>query len=127
MEDRPEDQFNHQFGTSAVLSRPTATHCVFRRGECWLALPAIAVREAMPRPEMAFVPGTPGSFAGLIHVRSEFIPVLNLRSVLPECENSSEDVILVVDDTDGPWSPCPGGHFPHCANHRSRANSCLCL
>lgn len=98
------DQLNQQFGTSAVLSRPTATHCVFRRGESWLALPAIAVREAMPRPEMVFVPGTPECFAGLVHVRSEFIPVLNLSSVLPECEDSSKEVMLIVDDADGPWA-----------------------
>ena len=104
MEDRPVDQLDHQSGTSAVLSRPTAMHCVFRRGECWLALPAVAVREVMPLPEMVFVPGTPGSFAGLVHVRSEFIPVLNLNSVLPECENSTEEVMLIVDDADGPWA-----------------------
>lgn len=97
------DQFNHHHGTSAVLSMPTATHCVFRRGSCWLALPAIAVREAMPRQNMVFVPGTPNIFTGLCHVRSEFIPVLNLDSVLPDCDDSDGNIMLVVDDTDGPW------------------------
>lgn len=87
-----------------MLSQPTASHCVFRRGQCWLALPAMDVREAMLRPEIVFVPGTPDSFAGLVHVRSEFLPVLNLGSVLPECEQSSEDVMLIVDDADGPWA-----------------------
>ena len=98
------DQFNHYNGTSAVLSMPTATHCVFRRGLCWLALPATVVREAMPRPGMVFVPGTPTIFVGLCHVRSEFIPVLNLDSVLPGCDHSDSNVMLVVDDTDGPWA-----------------------
>ena len=98
------DQYKLQHGTTAVLSMPATTYCVFRRGSCWLALPAIAVREAMPRPDMVFVPGTPDSFVGLCHVRSEFVPVLNLNSVLPECDHSDDTVMLIVDDTDAPWA-----------------------
>ena len=98
------DQFNHHNEPRAVLSMPTATHCVFRRSSCWLALPARAVREAMPRPGFVFVPGTPHIFVGLCHVRSEFIPVLNLAAVLPECDHSEGNVMLVIDDTDGPWA-----------------------
>ena len=98
------DQINQHYETSKVPSMPTATHCLFRRGSFWLALPALAVREAMPRPNMVFVPGTPPIFAGLCHVRSEFIPVLNLDSVLPECDHSDDEVMLVLDDTDGPWA-----------------------
>lgn len=98
------DQINHYYETSKVLSKPTATHCLFRRGSFWLALPALAVREAMPRPNMVFVPGTPCIFAGLCHVRSEFIPVLNLDSVLPECDHSEDEVMLILEDTDGPWA-----------------------
>ena len=58
----------------------------------------------MPRPEMVDVPGTPGSFVGLCHVRSEFIPVLNLESVLPERDQAEDSVMLIVDDTDTPWA-----------------------
>ena len=104
MENRQVESFTHQTGSSAVLSKPAATHCVFRRSRSWLALPAIDVREVMLCPEMVFVPGTPDSFSGLVHVRSEFLPVLNLGSVLPECEHSSEGVMLIVDDADGPWA-----------------------
>ena len=103
MGNRLVDQFNYQPETIAVLSKPTTTHCVFRRGECWLALPALDVREAMPCPDLVFVPGTPRSISGLVHVRSEFIPVLNLGAVLPESDSSSEDIMLIVDDADGPW------------------------
>jgi len=98
------DQFNRHYKTTEVQLTPTATHCLFRRGSSWLALPALAVREAMPRPNMVFVPGTPNIFVGLCHVRSEFIPVLNLDSVLPECDQSDDEVMLVVDDTDGAWA-----------------------
>lgn len=104
LEDKPMDPFNHHNEISACLPVPTATHCVFRRGSFWLALPAIVVREVMPRPNMVFVPGTPNIFVGLCHVRSEFIPVLNLDAVLPEFDLSDDSVMLVVDDTDGPWA-----------------------
>lgn len=80
-----------------------STHCVFRRGPLWLALPAVSVREAMPRPEMVFVPGTPGTFVGLCHVRSEFVPVLNLDSMLSVNRESADQILLILDDIDGPW------------------------
>lgn len=98
------DQFNHHPNTSAVLLMPEATYCVFRRDSFWLALPAIAVREAMPRQNMVFVPGTPNIFTGLCHVRGEFIPVLNLDSVLPDCDGSDGNIMLVVADMDSPWA-----------------------
>lgn len=84
-------------------SVPTG-YCVFRSGTSWFALPAIAVREVMPRPDIIAVPGTPSSFSGLCHVRSEFIPVLNLKVILSEQGPSSEAVMLIMDDADGPWS-----------------------
>jgi len=64
----------------------------------------MTVREVMLRPEMVFVPGTPGIVSGLCCVRSEFIPVLNLDSVLSECDHSDEQVMLILDDADGPWA-----------------------
>jgi purine-binding chemotaxis protein CheW len=79
-------------------------HCVFRHGLSWLALPATAVREVLPRQDMVFVPGTSSTFAGLCHLRSEFIPVLNLGSVLPHGSRSDEQIMLILEDSDGPWA-----------------------
>lgn len=53
---------------------------------------------------MVNVPGTPSTFAGLCHVRSEFIPVLNLDSVLSERGSSGDQIMLILDDADGPWA-----------------------
>ncbi len=80
------------------------THCVFRRASSWLALPAVIVREVIPRVEPVFVPGMPDAFAGLCHVRSEFVPVVNLSTVLPETEMARNEIMLVLDDMDGPWA-----------------------
>ena len=98
------EELSQQRGAKSALSMATATYCVFRRGSRWLAFPTTTVREIMPRPEMVDVPGTPGSFFGLCHVRSEFIPVLNLESVLPESDHANVSVMLIVDDTDTPWA-----------------------
>ena len=98
------DPRNHLYGSTLPVSTLTPTHCVFRHGPSWLALPALAVREAVPRPDMVFVPGTPGTFVGLCHVRSEFIPVLNLDSVLSEVSHTGEQIMLILDDADGPWA-----------------------
>lgn len=90
--------------TNSSPPKRNPTHCVFRHGPTWLALPATAVREVLPRPEMVAVPGTSREFVGLCHVRSEFIPVLNLNSVLPDSRQSGEHVMLILEDPDGPWA-----------------------
>lgn len=93
------------FNTNADAGRRLApSHCVFRHGPTWLALPATAVREVLPQPDMVVVPGTPETFVGLCHVRSEFIPVLNLESVLSGHGHASDQIMLILDDTDGPWA-----------------------
>lgn len=90
-------------GHSIAPIGPAVSHCVFRSGSLWLALPAAAVREVMPRPDMVCVPGTPKSFVGLCHVRSEFIPVLNLRTVLSGSDESDQQILLILDSVHGAW------------------------
>jgi len=80
------------------------SHCVFRRGSSWLALPAVAVREVLPRPQTVFVPGSSAMFVGLCHVRSEFIPVLSLDMIPGQSSEHSDPIMLILDDSDGPWA-----------------------
>ncbi|MEZ6060406.1 MAG: chemotaxis protein CheW [Planctomycetaceae bacterium] len=80
------------------------THCVFRHGSQWLALPATSVREALPSPPLVRVPATPARFAGLCHLRSEFIPVLNLNDEGQNGSDLQDRLMLVVDDSDGCWA-----------------------
>lgn len=82
----------------------TPTHCVFRRGASWLALPATAIREAIPRPKIVSVPATSSAFVGLCHVRSEFIPVLNPDLYVNGGHGPAEEIMLIVDDADGVWA-----------------------
>lgn len=80
------------------------THCIFRHGCAWLAFPATSIRQAMACPQMVSVPRTPATIVGLCHVRSEFIPVLTLDALIGERSRSDEGVLLIIDDSDGPWA-----------------------
>lgn len=79
------------------------THCVFRRATQLAAIPALSVREVVPRPVMIDLPRTPGIFAGICHIRSEFIPVLNLSTVYSESGLCDDGILLVVEDSDSVW------------------------
>ena len=63
-------------------------HCVFRCGTSWFSVPAVSVREISIAPGLVRVPDCHQSLAGLCHLRSEFVPVLSLGT------------LLGVDDTD---------------------------
>lgn len=78
-------------------------HCVFRKGRTWLGLPAIVVREVMPRPAFVSVPHSHRVLSGLCHIRSEFLPVLNLCSLLSSEHSGNEPSLLIVEDPDGDW------------------------
>lgn len=122
-------QIASTIGDSDPFAARMPTHCVFRSGSSWQALPATSVREVMPRPDMISIPGTPATFVGMCHVRSEFIPVLNLSRLLAEGEGAENwsfeadseitdtreaamtspalvkgQILLVLDDKDGVWA-----------------------
>lgn len=77
---------------SSIESSPSATatlddlssdkHCVFRCGNSWYSVPAVAVREISVAPKLVRVPDSHRSLAGLCHLRSEFVPVLSLGTLL---------------------------------------------
>ena len=82
----------------------TPTHCVFSRGRHQLAVPAVRVREVLPAPAMISLPHTPIVFSGLCHLRSEFIPVLNIDSFLNHGRNARDEFLLLIEDSDCVWA-----------------------
>lgn len=93
---------------NSLLPEPSLTqvptHCLFRHGSAWLAFPATSIRQVLACPQMVSVPRTPATFIGLCHVRSEFIPVLTLDALICERSRSDDDILLIIDDSDGPWA-----------------------
>src|SRR5262245_47348796 len=85
--------------------QPGHTHCVFRRGASWFAVPALSVCEVMLRPAIVIVPNAQTPLVGLCHVRSEFLPVLNLSPLLGEHTSmlSGEPQMLVLASPEGNW------------------------
>lgn len=79
------------------------SYCVFRKGSVWLALPAMAIREVMPRPRLVAIPRTRPVLSGLCHIRSEFVPVLNLSSLCPEQHYGNEEFLLIIEESAGDW------------------------
>lgn len=81
-------------------------HCVFRVGEGWFSIPATAVQEITLASEIVRVPGSHALLAGLCHVRSEFVPVLQLNALLQEAviESDADQKLLVIEGTGGHWA-----------------------
>lgn len=94
--------------TNALLSNlPSSNkHCVFRCGDSWFSLPAIAVRQIVVVPDLVKIPNCHQALAGLGRVRGEFVPVIALGTLL-EIEQSSESparACLLVLEGNCIWS-----------------------
>lgn len=80
-------------------------HCIFRANGAAFGVPAIAVREIIPRPLISKVPDAPVPVAGLTHLRTEFLPVLTAAVLLDTNVASSSECghLMVLIGPDGPW------------------------
>ena len=92
--------------SSSVDQIAADRHCVFRCQQSWFALPATAVREVTYAPELSVVPGSHASLAGLCHLRSEFIPVMQIDALLDETVigKGENQKLLVLTSNTGPWA-----------------------
>jgi len=61
---------------------PSDKHVLFRSGQSWFSVPAVAVREITIAPDLASVPGCHRTLEGLCRQQSEFIPVISLDALL---------------------------------------------
>ncbi|MGI9471970.1 MAG: chemotaxis protein CheW [Rubripirellula sp.] len=80
-------------------------HCVFLSGAAWFSVPAVAVREITIAPPLVKVPESDKSLAGLCHLRSEFVPVILLNSLLDgdACDYSQPHNKLLVIHGASAW------------------------
>lgn len=80
-------------------------HCIFRCGAATFSLPANAVREIVPTPDVVSVPVSHDTLAGLGHVRNEFLPILNLEPMIgPQARVTlNPGQLLVLNSPLGPW------------------------
>ena len=81
-------------------------HCVFRSGDCWFAVPAVAVRQIAIAPELVRVPHCHRALIGLGRLRGEFVPVVALGTLLEmaQANDLSEPDCLLVFEGSCVWS-----------------------
>lgn len=75
-------------------------HCVFRCGESWFSVPAVAVRQIVLVPELVKVPCCHEALAGLGRLRGEIVPVIALGKLLDmeqTSQSTSEACVLVLE------------------------------
>jgi len=81
-------------------------HCVFRCHQAWFAMPAVSVREITYAPLLTRIPGSHPLLAGMCHLRSEFIPVIQLDALLDNStvEQTKARKLLVLQGQLGHWA-----------------------
>ncbi len=81
-------------------------HCVFRSGEGWYGIPALAVRSIVPRPVITPIPQSDPILKGLCHLQNEFFPVVSLQAITRiqyETSPDAEQQLMIVHGPHGPW------------------------
>ncbi len=84
----------------------TSRCCVFRSGENWFGIAALAVRNIVPRPSIAPLAHADASLKGVCHLQNEFIPVVSLRaltSIQYDTSTDAEQQLAILLSPNGPW------------------------
>ncbi len=95
--------------TSILTPRPSASrsdipasdkHCIFRCGDAWFSVPAVAVRQIVVTPDIVKVPHCHQALLGLGRLRGEFVPIVALGRLL-DIDQSNQpatgDCLLVLE------------------------------
>lgn len=57
-------------------------HCIFRCGDAWFSVPAVAVRQVVVTPDIVAIPHCHPALIGVGRVRGEFVPAVELLRLL---------------------------------------------
>lgn len=81
-------------------------YCVFRSGDSWFGIHALAVRSVVPRPAITRTPHSDPILIGLCHLQNEFIPVISLQALTQiqyETSPEAEQQLLIILGPQGSW------------------------
>lgn len=84
---------------------PIIRHCVFRSGDCCLAVAADAVAEVLTARPTTRVPLAPAGIVGLVHLRGRIVPILDpaICLALPASTATTATKHLVLRLGDDDW------------------------
>ena len=91
--------------TNTILN-DNGRHCVFRSGENWFGIDAVAIRGIVPRPDIAELPHADASLKGVCHIQNEFMPVVSLKALSSfqyESTADAEQQLAILLSPQGPW------------------------
>lgn len=76
----------------------------FRLGEQIYAIPLLAVKEVIQRPDITSVPNMPNHFEGMMNLRGQILGVFSIRKRLGakprESSEENKEVVVIIEDRD---------------------------
>lgn len=90
---------HHSTSDSLAGRLASNRHCVFRAGASWFSMPAVTIREVLVAPVPVRLPESPAWLIGIVHIQSEFIPVISLERLLnqsPPLVTQGNERLLVM-------------------------------
>ncbi len=91
---------------ASTIAEISAKHCIFQCGVAHYAISATTIREVAYLPPLVPVPRCPELIAGICHIRSEFVPVVSVTSVLgisDQGKSADAKQLLLLSHTLGTW------------------------
>jgi len=79
-------------------AHPELHYCSFRVGEKHLCIPIEAVREITDPSELLPLPGSPSHLRGLMHLRGEVIPVVDLAVIYGTSYDHDAEKKLIITE-----------------------------
>ena len=96
-----------EIDSTALPDKETSSkHCIFQYGNSLFAILATAIREITHAPLLVRVPQSPSSLGGVCHLRSEFVPVIQLGPLLGagDFQATPSAQLLILDSALGAWA-----------------------
>lgn len=80
------------------LEKPNERYLTFSLGSDRYGIPLLSVKEVLAMPEIKTVPETPPYFLGLMNLRGQIVPVIDMRTKLGLKPLKSKESTVIISD-----------------------------
>jgi purine-binding chemotaxis protein CheW len=90
--------FEHFGGFDEEFAHPDINYCSFKVGSIKLTMPIESVREIIDLSEPVRLPGSPPHVRGLVHLRGNVIPVIDMAEIYgaPYDQEAEKKLIIIA-------------------------------
>jgi purine-binding chemotaxis protein CheW len=85
-------------GIDAEITHPEIHFCAFNIGDKKLTIPIETVREIIDLSETLPLPGSPDHVRGLVHLRGEVLPVVDMSKIYNTSYDANSEKKLIIAD-----------------------------